>query len=244
MRWRLVAAGLAVLALALAACAGSPASLHSTTSSTVAKATANDPTTPGALVFQGNFSDPSQGWPTSSDVTRSEAASSDTYTVTFNSPSGFDASPTLATVQPQDLINVSVSVSITPMDAAPDDSFGVFCRGIQGHSYGFLVGPQPSGQLGWSIQLRQRHGNRQLAGGTTAAPGASSYVIRGDCVEGGANHKPVVLALYLDNNLVGQAVDPKLPAPYLGRPGLNVSSARAGTRVRFSNFQVREASAP
>jgi hypothetical protein len=224
------------LGLALAACGGSSAVLRS--------ASAGDPTTQGAVVFQGNFSDPSQQWPTSSDSTKSESTSGDTYTVQFNSGGSFDASPTISTVQPQDLVDVSVSVAATPVNARSGDRFGVFCRGIQGHSYAFLVGPQSSGQLAWSIQLREPGGSRQLASGTTAVPGVAPYGIRGDCVEGGPNHKPVVLALYLGGNLVGQARDAKLPAPYVGRPGLNVSSAAGGTRVDFSNFQVRSATAP
>jgi hypothetical protein len=234
---------LPVLALALAACGGASSSLRSTTGSTGVKAAANDPTTQGPLVFQGNFSDPGQAWPTSSGPGRSESASDDTYTVAFSSAGGLDASPTIATVQPQDLINASVSVSVTSASTAPGDDLGVFCRGIQGHSYAFFFGPSSSGQLAWSIQRRQHDGNRFLARGTTAIPTGSSYSVRGDCVEGGANHKPVVLALYLNDQLIGQARDAKLPTPYLGLPGISVSSATGTTRVSFSNFQVRGASA-
>lgn len=213
------------------------------TASTVATSTGNGPTTQGAVVFQGNFSDPSQQWPTSSDATIAESASGDTYTVQFISAGSFDAAPSIATVQPQDLVDVSTSVSVTPTNLRPGDTFGVFCRAIEGHAYAFLVGPRASGQLAWSIELRQPEGVRQLASGTTATPGTSSYDVRGDCVEGGQNHRPVVLALYLANNLVGRAKDAKLPAPYLGRPGLSASSSSGGSRVDLSNFQVRAASA-
>ncbi len=225
-----------VVALGLVLCACG-------TRATVATTKASDPTTQGPVVFQGTFSDPSQQWPTSSDTTPSESVSGDTYTVQFNSAGSFNASPTISTVQPQDLINVSVSVAATPSNATSGDRFGVLCRSIQGHSYSFSVGPSSSGQLAWSIQLRQPGGVRQLASGTTTAPGSTPYVIRGDCLGGGQNHKPVLLALYLGANLVGQAQDAKLPPPYLGQPGLSVSSTGGGTRVDFSNFQVRATSA-
>ncbi len=225
---------LVAVGTALAAC-GAKASIATTT--------AGDPTTQGAVVFQGNFSDPSQQWPTSSDGNKSESASDDTYTVQLNSAGSFDASPTIATVQPQDLANVSVSVSTTPTSVRPNDRFGVFCRSLQQHSYAFFVGPSSSGKLAWSIQLRRSFGVKQLASGTTAVPTTSSYVVRGDCIQGGQDRKPVLLALYLGGKLVGQAQDAKLPAPYIGRPGLSVSSAGGGTRVDFSNFQVRAASA-
>ncbi|TMM10676.1 MAG: hypothetical protein E6G01_18215 [Actinobacteria bacterium] len=227
-----------VLGLTLAGCGAGSTRGFSRADSTTA-----DPTSQGALVFQGNYSDPSQQWPTSSDKTRSVSSSDDTYTVNFSSAGSFDASPTIATVQPEDLVDLSVSVSIKPVSTRSGDRFGVSCRAIQGHAYAFLVGPRSAGQLAWSIELRQPGGVRQLASGTTSSPGESPYVVRGDCVEGGQNHKPVVLALYLDDNLVGQARDANLPAPYIGRPGLSVSSADGGTRVDFSNFQARTASA-
>jgi hypothetical protein len=194
------------------------------------------------VVYDGNFADPSQQWPTSSDPTRSASVSGDTYTVAFNSAGSLDASPTIATVQPQDLINVSVAVSVTPTGMRSGDTLGVFCRGIEGHSYAFLVGPESPGRLAWSIQLRKPEGDRQLASGTTTTPGAPPYTVRGDCVGGGQDHKPVTLALYLGGNLVSRAQDAKLPPPYVGRPGLSVSSADGGTRVGVSNFQVRTAS--
>lgn len=225
---------LVALGMALAACGANTA---------IATTTAANPTTQGALVFQGNFSDPAQQWPTSSDANRSESANDDTYTVQLNSAGNFSASPILATVLPQDLANVSVSVSANPSSVRPADMFGIFCRSAQGHSYAFLVGPKSSGQLAWSIQLRQPQGLRPLASGTTAVPSTTPYVVRGDCIQGGQDHKPVVLALYLAGKLVGQAQDAKLPAPYVGRPGLSVSSAGGGTRVEFSNLQVRAASA-
>jgi hypothetical protein len=227
---------LVVLGVALAGCGGHTA---------VATTSSGDPTTQGAMVFQGNFSDPSQEWPMSSGSNPSESASGDTYSVTFNSAGAFDASPTIATVQPQNLANVSVSVSVTPSNVRSGDRFGVMCRNnvSDPHSYAFFVGPQSSGQLAWSIQLRRPEGVRQLASGTTAAPGSSPYTLRGDCINGGPGHQPVVLALYLGGSLVGQAQDAKLPAPFGGRPGLVASSAAGGTSVDFSNFQVRAASA-
>jgi hypothetical protein len=209
----------------------------------VSSPTSGGPTTQGGLVFQGNFSAPDQQWPTSSNPTSSSSATGDTYTLQLKSPGTFDASPTIAAVQPQDLTNVSVSVSATPANVQGGDTFGVFCRSLEGHSYAFLVGPQSSGQLAWSIQLRQPAGVRQLARGTTSPPGTSPYSVRGDCVGGGADHKPVILALYVAGNLVGRAQDAKLPAPYVGQPGLSIGSARGGTAVDFSNFQVRGASA-
>ncbi len=225
---------LVALGIALAACGANTA---------IATSTASNPTTQGAMVFQGNFSDPIQQWPTSSDPSKSEAATGDTYMVQLNSSGSFDASPVLVSVLRQDLANVSVSVTTTPTSVRPGDKLGLFCRSAQGHSYAFSVGPRSPGQLAWSIQLRQPQGVRQLASGTTSVPTTSSYELRADCTRGGRDHKPVVLAFSVAGKLVGQAQDAKLPAPYVGQPGLSVSSASGGTRVDFSNFQVRAASA-
>jgi hypothetical protein len=226
---------LVALAMVLAACGANTA---------IATTTAANPTTPGAVLFQGNFSDPAQQWPILPNPTSSESVSGDNYTVQLNSAGSLDASPILATVQPQDLANVSVSVSTTPTSLRPGDKLGLLCRSSAGHSYAFVLGPRSAGQLAWTIQLRQPQGLRQLASGTTAVPTTSPYLVRGDCIQGGQDHKPVVLALYLGGKLVGQAQDAKLPTPYVGRPGLTVSSAAGGTRVGFSNFQLRAASAP
>ena len=225
---------LAALGVVLAACG---------TKSAIATSTAGDPTSAGAVVFQGNFSDPGQQWPTSSNATTSASTSGDSYTVHFNSAGRLDALSNIATVQPQDLTDVSVSVSVTPSSVRTGDAFGVLCRDVQRHAYAFVLGPTSSGHVSWSIDLLKPENARQLAHGTTAAPPTSPYVVRGDCVEGGQNHKPVVLALYLGGNLVGSAKDTKLPAPYAGRPGLTVASASGATTVQFSNFQVRRATA-
>ena len=225
---------LGALGIALAACGANSA---------IATTTAGSPTSSGAILFQGNFSDPAQQWPTSSDPNKSESANDDTYSVQLNAPGSLDATPVITTVQPQDLANVSVSVSTKPTGVRPGDRFGILCRSIAGHAYAFSVGPRSPGQLAWSIQLRRSQGVRQLASGTTPVPTTSPYDVRGDCIQGGQDHKPVVLALYLGGKLVGQAQDSKLPAPYVGQPGLSVGSAGGGTRVDFSNFQVRAASA-
>jgi hypothetical protein len=220
--------------MALAGCGGKTA---------IATTSSGAPTTQAAVLFQGNFSDPAQQWPISISPTASESVRGDTYTMRFNTAGSLDSFPTIATVQPQDLANVSVSVTTNPTSVRAGDRFGVVCRSLENHEYGLVVGPRSSGPLAWSIQLRQPQGVRQLASGTVAAP-TSPYVVRGDCIRGGLDHKPVVLALYLGTTLVGQVEDTKLPAPYGGRPGLTVSSAGGGTSVDFSNFQVKAASAP
>src|SRR5204862_7372932 len=111
------------------------------------------PTGQGAFVFQRDYSDPSQQSPASSDKTRSVSSSDDPYTDNFSSAGSFDASPTIATVQPEDVVDLSVSVSIKPVSTRSGDRFGVSCRAIQGHAYAFLVGPRPAGHLDWSLEL-------------------------------------------------------------------------------------------
>jgi len=247
---------LAGLGTALSACSGQgppvtsqSAPGHSSAASAAGLASAG-PVQLGKVVFNGNFSDPSQQWPAQaaaipkpfvSGATPSLTLNGSTYTVQLNGPGSVAPLPDFRATPPIDLVNVAVSSTVQPGSVSAGDAVGVVCRAISGHAYVFSVGPgDHSGALNWSIFV-QGGQSRPLASGTVAAPTQPALTIEGDCI-GGAQQSPRQLVASLDGQVIGRATDTQVSAPYAGRAGLWVSSDHGGTSATFSSFQVRAAS--
>lgn len=229
-------AGVVAVGLVLAAC-GSQGHL-------VTSASQPSPVRHGKVVYTGNFSDPSQEWPTGSDANQSSTVNGGNYSIQLKTPGTASPAPSFNGVALSDLVDVAVSATVQPAFAGPGDGVGVFCRSIQRHAYFFALGPGPSsGQLGWTITRVDSDGTTtKLAGGTTPKPSQPSLSIEGDCVGGNSGQNHVLVAISLNGQPLGQANDTQLPAPFYGLAGLSVASAKGNTSATFSSFQVQAAS--
>jgi hypothetical protein len=236
MRCGRVLAGVVAVGLVLAAC-GSQGHL-------VTSASQPSPVTHGKIVYTGNFADPSQGWPTSSNPNQSSSVNGGQYNVQLKTAGSASPAPSFNGVAPSDLLDVAVSTTVQPTFAGPGDAVGVFCRSIQGHAYFFALSPgSTAGLLGWAITRADSDGTTtKLASGTTPKPSQPSLSIEGDCVGGHANQNHVLVVISLNGQTLGQANDTQLPAPFYGLAGLSVASAKGNTSATFSSFQVQAAS--
>ena len=235
-------AGVIAGALILAAC-GSQGHLI-TSGRALAPAPQTSPVQHGKVVYTGNFSDPSQQWPTGLNANQSSSVNGGNYTVQVKARGTASPAPGFKGVALSDLVDVAVSTTVQPTFAGPGDGVGVFCRSIQGHAYFFALDPSPSaGQLGWSITRADSDGTTtKLASGTTPSPSPPSLSIEGDCVGGASGQNHVLVAISLNGQTLGQANDTQLPAPFYGLAGLSVASAKGNTSATFSSFQVQAAS--
>jgi hypothetical protein len=240
--WRaLGVVGLA--AIAISACGGQGHVVATRASgSATPSSSAADQIQLGKVVYQGDFADPSQGWPTRSDANQSLSVIGSNYIIERKTAGAAVAGPNFAGIPDADLVHVAVSTTVQLTKATAGDGVGVFCRSIQGHSYVFAVGPtSQTGQWHWSIS---RHDSNRtttsLGSGTMASPN-QPFGIEGDCV-GGQHHSPVLLVLSVGGQRIGQGSDAKIASPFFGLSGLSVSSASGGTSATFSSFQVRAAS--
>jgi hypothetical protein len=235
-------AGASALGLALAAC-GSQG--HLTTSGR-ALAPASQPAAVkhGKVVYTGNFSDPSQHWPTGSNANESSTVNGNSYSLQLKAPGSLFPAPDYSSVTPSDLVDVAVSTTVRPSFAGPDDRVGVFCRSIQGHGYFFSLGPdRAAGRLSWAITRADSDGTTtKEAGGTTPNPSQQSLSIEGDCVGGHTDQNHVLVAMSVNGQALGQHDDSQLPSPFFGLAGLSVASAKGNTSATFSSFQVQAAS--
>jgi hypothetical protein len=199
-------------------------------------------------VFSSNFADPTQAWPTSTDANLSLSVRGDQYLIQLKAPGRTIPVPNFGEVTPADLVNVGASATFQPTSTGPGDAIGVACRDIHGHAYVFGVGPgSSSGQLAWSITRKDAASERQLAGGTVPSPNQGPLNLEGDCSGGhtkaAGRPPPVALVLSLDGQVIGQANDTQILAPYFGAATVAVSSAHGSTSVTFSAFQIRAAPA-
>ncbi len=238
---RVVAASMAV-GIVLAACGGQGHLISS--GRALAPASQASPVQHGKVVYTGNFSDPSQAWPTGSNADQSSSVNGGNYSVQLKTPGTASPAPSFTGVALSDLVDVAVATTVQPAFGGPGDGVGVFCRSIMGHAYFFALSPGPAtGLLGWTITRADSDGTTtKLASGTTPKPSQPSLSIEGDCVGGHANQNHVLVAISLNGQTLGQANDTQLPPPFYGLAGLSVASAKGNTSANFSSFQVQAAS--
>jgi hypothetical protein len=185
-----------------------------------------DTDTPGALLFQDDFSRASSGWDRYTDTTYVSDYAEGTYRIAILS------AQTEAWANPGfDVEDVRIEVDAASVDGPLDNAFGVLCRYQDPDNYYFFL---ISGDGYAGIGLT-KDGRRLLLTGDAMLPadpilqGYRTNHIRADC-------NGFQLSLYVNGILVDEAQASEWPSGDVGL--LAATYAEPGIDIRFDNFTM------
>jgi hypothetical protein len=181
---------------------------------------------PGGVLFQDDFSDPTSGWSQMEAVQGSLAYLDGGYRIAVNQPyTQLWGSPGLK------FTDSRVEVVASKVAGADDNLFGLICRNRRdAEFYAFVI--SSDGYYGIALaQDDQFHflGTAAMAPSEAILQGTAANHLRADCMG-------PTLAFYVNGVLLYAVQDNTLPS---GEAGL-IAGAQAspGTAIQFDNFQV------